>query len=132
DKKNPDVADMERLANSYLYINDYDSAESWFVRVAASPGASKEALLNYAEVLKLKGNYKEAKVQYQKYAEKYGTDNKIGNAIAGADSAIVWMEHPTTHQIHNEGNLNSAQAEFSVFPLKNSVLYAGEPASRLV
>src|SRR5690606_195060 len=70
DTKKPDVADMERLANSYLYINQYDAAEDWFAKVVAMSAASKESLLNYAEVLKLKGKYQEAKVQYQKYAEK--------------------------------------------------------------
>ncbi len=131
DKKNPDIADMERLANSYLYINDYDSAENWFEKVVSSPKASKEALLNYAEVLKLKGKYKEAKEQYQKYAEKFGTAINIEHAIVGADSAIVWMEHPTTHQLKNEETVNTAHAEFGAFPTKDAVWYAGEPNSRV-
>src|SRR5690606_40295755 len=129
DTKKPDVADMERLANSYLYINQYDAAEDWFAKVVATSAASKEALLNYAEVLKLNGKYQEAKGQYQKYAEKYGKDRAIENAIAGTDSARVWIEHPTTYQIRNEETLNSANSEFSAFPTKSTVLYVGEPRS---
>ncbi|NGM62990.1 OmpA family protein [Sphingobacterium sp. SGG-5] len=132
DTKKPDVADMERLANSYLYINQYDAAEDWFAKVVAMSAASKESLLNYAQVLKLKGKYQEAKEQYQKYAEKYGKDSTIRDAIMGVDSALVWMEHPTAYQIHNEETLNSANSEFSAFPTKRTVLYIGELDNRLI
>lgn len=131
DVKNPRVADMERLAESYLYINEYALAENWYARVVQEKDASKEAHLNYAKALKQLGKYADAKTQYQMYMGKYGHSVEIEKEIKGADSALVWMQKPTNHKIQNEASINSAQAEFSLIPTANGVFYAGEPQSGL-
>lgn len=131
DKKNPQTLDMERLAESYYYIKRYDLAENWFSRIVAQSDAGAEVHLKYAEVLKQQGKYPEAKEQYRKYIDKYGSSREVELAIIGADSAAYWMQHPTKHQIKNEQAVNTALAEFGLMPTANGALYATEPNSLL-
>lgn len=131
DVKKPRTIDMERLANSYYYINQYELAENWYARVVEQKDASKDVRLNYADVLKQQGKYAEAKEQYQRYIASHGDQDILSRAILGADSAISWMKNPTKHQLYNEKNINTALAEFGLIPTSGGVLYAGEPNSIL-
>src|SRR5690606_14776324 len=46
DVRNPRIEDMEKLADSYLYIKEYTLAENWYSRVVLESGARPEAHLN--------------------------------------------------------------------------------------
>lgn len=131
DQKKPKTADLERLAESYYYIKQYDLSENWFAKVVELEDASQEAHLKYAAVLKQQGKYPEAKAQYAKYVDKYGKSAEVERAIIGADSATYWMENPSKHQIKNEQDINTALAEFGLIPTANGALYATEPNSLL-
>lgn len=131
DVKKPRTIDLERLADSYYYIKEYELAENWYARVVNQKDASQQARLRYAEVLKQQGKYTEAKTQYREYIKTYGEEKKLLQAIAGADSAVQWMKNPTRHQIKNESYINTSRAEFGITPTSGGVLYAGEPSSLL-
>src|SRR5690606_22874321 len=131
DVKRPKIADMERLAYSYLYIKEYDLAENWYARVVSEEGASEAAHLHYADVLKQQGKYARAKEEYQKYMEKYGESEAIRKAIQGADSAMVWMQSPSLHRLRNEAEINTSRSEFGLVTIGDGALYAGEPSSVL-
>jgi outer membrane protein OmpA-like peptidoglycan-associated protein len=109
-----------------LNINEYALAENWYSRVVREKDASREAHLNYAKALKQLGKYPEAKVQYEMYMGKYGHSVEIQKEITGADSALIWMQKPTYHQIRNEENVNTPLAEFSLVPTAVGIFYAGE------
>ena len=126
DTKKPRLGDLERLAESYLLMNDYESAENWYARVVAHEDSPAQNLLHYGDVLKANGKYAEAKEQLQAYAAATGDQAGVALQIAGCDSALVWMANPTVHKLRNEG-VNTARSEFSVFPLGDHVYYAGEP-----
>src|SRR5690606_33622597 len=71
--------------------------------------------------------YREAKRQLLAYAEETGDADAVSIAIAGCDSAIVWMAAPTVHRLRNEAGVNTSLSEFSAFPAGGDVYYAGEP-----
>ena len=126
DARKPRLQDLERLADSYWQMNDYESAENWYARVVSHEDSPAENLLAYGEVLKVNGKYAEAKEQLQAYADRTGDGNRVAAQLAGCDSAIVWMANPTTHRLRNESAVNSVGSEFSVFPDGDNVYYAGE------
>lgn len=129
-KKDVSTLNMERLAESYMYLNNYDLAENWYAKIVARNDYQEVSLLNYAEVLKQNAKYAEAKVQYQRYAGKYGASSEINLALAGADSALLWIKSPTNHTLKNEEHINTDRAEFGAFPTKkHGVLYTAEPSS---
>ncbi|NGF58059.1 OmpA family protein [Parapedobacter sp. SGR-10] len=128
DIKKPRTSDMERLAESYLYLNRYELAENWYARVVRQPDASREAYLNYAEALKQRGKYTAAKEQYQQYASRYGVSDTVTRAIRGVDSALVWVQNPTNHKLRNERGVNTERADFGYFPTGSGKgLYVTEP-----
>src|SRR5690606_29788312 len=127
DKKKVRTSDMERLAESYLYLKEYELAENWYARIVGTADFSEQSLWNYAEALKQNGKYREAREQYVRYRDKYGSSDRVSLALAGADSAAVWMEHPTLHRIRSEQAVNTDLGNFGVFPTSGGVLYAGEP-----
>lgn len=126
DTSKPRLEDLERLADSYWRMNDYQAAENWYARVVEMEGSTANHHLRYGDVLKANGKYVEAKRQLWKYAEATGNYDAVAVAIAGCDSATVWMADPTTHKLRNE-ELNSSLSEFSVFPQGDLVYYVGEP-----
>jgi len=130
DSKRPRLADLERLADCYAQMKDYEAAENWYARVVAMEGSEAENLLRYAEVLKMNAKYAEAKKQLEAYAAKTGDRSRVSVQLAGCDSALVWMATPTVHRLRNEG-VNTSLSEFSVFPVGDKVYYAGEPDGQM-
>ena len=126
DTRKPRLQDLERLADSYWQMNDYESAENWYARVVGHEESPAEHRLAYGEVLKVNGKYAEAKEQLQAYADLTGDGDRVAIEIAGCDSAIVWMANPTAHRLRNELGVNTAGSEFSVFPDGDQVYYARE------
>ena len=130
DTKKPRLQDLERLADSYLRMNDYESAENWYARVVGQEDSKPESRLTYGQVLKANGKYAEAKKQLEVYASETGDGGRVALQIAGCDSALVWMANPTVHRLRNE-KINTSLAEFSAFPVDGKVYYAGEPEAAM-
>ncbi|SKB95759.1 WD40-like Beta Propeller Repeat [Parapedobacter luteus] len=127
DSRKPRLHDLERLAECYRLMNDYESAENWYARVIQHAESGAGNLLAYGEVLKANGKYAEAKHQLEMYADRTGDKDAVALQLAGCDSAMRWMAHPTSHKLRNERSVNTQYAEFSVFPVGDKVAYAGEP-----
>ena len=131
DSKKPKLSDLERLADCYLKMNDYEAAENWYARVVQFRESKAENLISYGAVLKLNARYAEAKKTLQQYVEKSGDAKRVANELAGCDSALVWMAQPTGYKLKNETQVNTAFAEFGVWPIGNKVYYVGEPDNGL-
>ncbi|MDR6786652.1 outer membrane protein OmpA-like peptidoglycan-associated protein/tetratricopeptide (TPR) repeat protein [Pedobacter africanus] len=127
DTKKPKLTDLERLADCYQKMNDYEAAENWYARVIQDPDSKAENLIKYGAILKSNSRYTEAKKVLKSYADKTGDVKRVTNEIAGCDSALVWMAKPTAHKIKNEAQVNTVLAEFGVFPNGNKILYTAEP-----
>ncbi len=125
--KHPKVADIERVAQGYLYLNEYKQAETWYARAIQTEEHTHEALLGYAEALKQNGKYADAKQQFLEYAAKYDDSEKIQREIAGCDSAMVWMANPLPYHLRNESEVNTDLSEFAAIPTTNGAIYVAEP-----
>lgn len=131
DRQNPRLADLERLAECYWQMNQYEAAENWYARVMVHPQRRASHRLRYGEVLKANGKYVEAKQQLEVYARDTGNREQVSLAIAGCDSAAVWMAHPTGYRLRNEVKVNTGLSEFGAYPVGADVYYVGEPDSLL-
>ncbi|GGH30788.1 OmpA family protein [Sphingobacterium alkalisoli] len=126
DRKRPRTEDMELLAKSHLQINRYDRALNWYTRVVQQADVSPVSLEEYATVLQLNGRYDEAKDHYTQLLQSRTSDPSIVKAIEGVDSAMVWMQHPTGHQLTNLKAINSASSDFGFRPQAGAAIYATE------
>jgi len=131
DIEKPYLHDMENLATCYAKMNRYDEAEIWFARVVLHPKSDPSNMIKYGRILKANAHYLTAKEAFQQYNKKTGKANLVQNDIAGCDSALVWMSHPTNFTLKNESDINTERAEFFVMPLANdsSVYFIGEPSN---
>lgn len=127
EKRNPRLADMEKLASCYEQMNDYEAAEQWYARVVAHDDRTVESLRSYGQVLKANGKYAEARHQFEAYLSQGGSDDGVSGVIAGCDSAIAWMANPTRHHIQNQTAVNTELSEFAVHAADGLVFYTGEP-----
>lgn len=115
------------IANSYNAINNYEKAEEWYGLYLENE-KNQEVEWNYAHVLKTLGRYEDAKIAFEEYGNQYESTADVRNEIAACDSAMTWIQDPTSHLIKNEQGINTALSEFAILPLGEAVLYAGEPS----
>jgi WD40-like Beta Propeller Repeat len=99
---------LERLANSYRYINEYAAAATWYAKLLSRTDAPPEARLYYGDMLKSLGRYAEARANYTQYSQK----DQIVNRIAGCDAAQQWLQQPSTVFVRNEARLNTTGADW--------------------
>jgi outer membrane protein OmpA-like peptidoglycan-associated protein/tetratricopeptide (TPR) repeat protein len=132
DTKRPKIQDIERLADCYLKMNDYSSAENWYAKAIQCMDSKPGNLILYGSVLKSNSKYAEAKNVLLEYVKKTGDSESVTNEIQGCDSAIAWMAKPTGYKIKNEELVNTSLSEFSVYPVGEKFFYAGEPNSKIL
>lgn len=125
-RSEPRIQDMELAGESYYRMRNFELAESWFARTVQHKDHNLQHLLRYADMLKANGKYKEAKAQYQAYAERSGTPAVVQVQIAGCDSALVWIANPSPFLVQNERGVNTAHSEFSVSVIGDQAFFAGE------
>ncbi|WP_257670520.1 OmpA family protein [Parapedobacter tibetensis] len=130
-RRKPRLQDLERLADSYTKMNDYESAEKWYSSVIEHEDSAPENLRHYGQVLKVNGKYEEAKQQLEAYASLAGDRESVARQIAGCDSSMVWIKQPTGHHVQNEAAVNTDLSEFATFPNDGAVYYTGEPGKGL-
>jgi len=112
---------------------DLDIANYWYTKVIAVDNGKKYPLCFYwkAQLLQYKGNYKEAKKWYGKFAKsRKAKSAKYAYYVAksaiqadGCDLAQVLISNPVSYQItHLDTNINSKISEYAAFE-KDSTLY---------
>lgn len=114
------TAVLEKLAASYLGINNYEKSAAWYKVVVTRTDASTGAYLHYGDMLKSTGNYTKAKEIYALYKQKGKTD--VSARVSGSDSSIVWLDNPTTDRVSNFGAVNSPSSEWGAVPAQNNTL----------
>lgn len=112
DKRKPDVQVIERVADCYRQINDYDDAEEWYAKAVDQPKANKTDHYYYAEVLLRNQKFAQAKDQYKLY---YADDPaELNLKLPSCDSAAVWMKRPARYIIKNTTNLNTQYSDWGL------------------
>jgi tetratricopeptide (TPR) repeat protein len=113
---------------------DLDLALRLYVRIAAFDDDRKYPLCYYwiGQILKNKGNYKEAKKWFVKFSKlkikkpKFNFDYYLKKSkleIEACDLAQIWMKNPVGPKLeHLDTNINSKVSEYAAFE-KDSTLY---------
>jgi peptidoglycan-associated lipoprotein len=118
----------ERLATSYHLQSNYKQTESWAALAAGMEKAKPEHVLSYAKALQNNAKYREAKIQYEKYASLKPdlSPSQKSLWLQSCDSAIKWMQNPRNFVLKNEKELNSPQSDWGAFPQNNSIVFASD------
>ena len=111
-KNNTDIRVIERIADCYGNINQYNNAEVWYAQAVANPKANKADRYFYAEVLLRDQKFDLAKEQYKMY---YNDDpGSLAFKLAVCDSAALWIKQPTDYTIQNKKTLNTPYSDWGL------------------
>lgn len=136
ERKNPDVKVVEKLADCYRMMNDYEQAEKWYGKAVADQKAKPMSRYYYAEALQRNKKFDLAKDQYRAYgslikpeemnikpssADQYLPNEsrpvsaeEIAIRIASCDTAALWTSQPKNVLIKNMASLNTKSADWGL------------------
>jgi len=122
--KKLEISRIEKLADCYAQINDFENAIKYYRMATAMSGAKNQDWLYFGDALKAKGNYQEAKIAYSHYSDN--NLQSVKNRIAGCDSAEKWKTHPL-NKIYNIKQLNSNLSDWGAVNYRNqAVLFVSD------
>lgn len=136
ERKNPDVKLVEKLADCYRMMNDYEQSEKWYGKAAENKKAQPMSHYYYAEALQRNKKFDLAKEQYRAYSSllKPGemsikpsgrnadlpnesepvNQDAVNLRIASCDSAALWTNNPKNVLIKNVAALNTKSADWGL------------------
>ncbi|MDB5031161.1 OmpA family protein [Mucilaginibacter sp.] len=115
ERNNPKLQVVERVADCYRLMNNYENAEIWYKKAITYPKASLIDTYYYAETLLHNKNIKEAREQFKLYYDKTSNTTKLKFKQATCDSAEKWMQSPTNaFTIKNEQKYNSKYSDWGL------------------
>jgi len=124
---NPPVAVLERVADCYRLMNNYDQSEQWYARLAGTAGIKPIDILYYAEVLQRNKKLDKAKEQYKRYFSGNNAKDELNTRLAACDSAAIWMKREGNYTITNEKKINSGYDDWGASYLgKTSILFTSD------
>jgi outer membrane protein OmpA-like peptidoglycan-associated protein/outer membrane lipoprotein-sorting protein len=113
-KSQPKLHAVERVAECYRLMNDYDKAEIWYEKAIADPEALMIDHYYYAEMLLRNKKFAQARDEYKLYFE-YENPELLPFKLAVCDSAERWMKTPSTaYTIQNEQKFNSSYSDWGL------------------
>lgn len=110
DKKNEMVY---MVAECYRLINQPEKAELWYRRALKRDFNDPEAVLHYADVLKMNQKYEDARKEYKRYQQLVPDDPRGQEGAMSCDLAIEWLENPTAYEVEEIRIINSRSSDFS-------------------
>jgi outer membrane protein OmpA-like peptidoglycan-associated protein len=114
DKNNNKIQVIERIADCYRLINDYDNSEKWYQKTVGKPDAAAIDAYYYAEALLRNKKFDEAREQYKQYYAKAGNNDELQFKLATCDSAMAWMKSSSLFTIKNEQRFNTNYSEWGL------------------
>ena len=112
DENNPYL--LQKLADSYRLLNDWQAAEPYYARLADMDGTAPVNKLYYAEALRAAKKYSSARVYYLKSQAAFPQDSSIRERIKGMDQMEALEKDNGLYNIQNLKNINSEFTEFGV------------------
>lgn len=120
---NPQVSVLERVADCYRLMNNYEQAEDWYSRLSNTSGINPIDIFYYAEVLLRNKKIDKARDQYRRFFGTGGSKEQLEFKLAVCDSAALWMKAEANYKVTNERKINSVYADWGPFYNGKTGLY---------
>ncbi|GAB3202730.1 outer membrane protein OmpA-like peptidoglycan-associated protein/tetratricopeptide (TPR) repeat protein [Pontibacter aydingkolensis] len=127
-KKDPDLATMQRIADAYRLTRQNQKAEEWYAKVVRLEGHDPMSSYFYAEALRSNGKYEEAKAQYMLWADEMPEkEDKAQELIAACDRAILWLGKPAAAVVEPVASINTnGFSDFSPMQYGNQIIFTSD------
>ncbi len=106
---------LYKQAECYRFTGKFKKAANFYKKAVKAKfnNSNPIAILRYADMLMMVGNYEKALDQYKKYSKKVPTDTKAEKGIKSCEFAINWINNPTRYLISKMDVVNSKNNDFS-------------------
>lgn len=101
------------IAECYRKTNQPNKASLWYSKAIKKNYSDPVVYLHYANMLKMNGNYEEAKVQFKAYKELMPGDSRADDGVKSCDLALQWMKFPNGYTVEEAAFINSKLDDFS-------------------
>lgn len=122
-KENPQ-AEL-RLAECYYHMNHFSEAQKTYATVTGFATFSPVHKLQYAHVLKQKGNYNEARKWYVEYLLDHPKDIAVINELRSCDSLESYKRMMYQYTVRKE-DFNAEGSDFSPTFYKDGIVFCSE------
>ncbi len=127
-RKKPSLEVAQKLANAYRFVNNLDAAEAAYAKVLTFTGSDPINYVYYADILKQKAKFAQAKQSYLLYGQR--VPEKADFALKQANNCDVaeqWLQNPDfSFVIENESAFNSDKSDFSPVVFNNGFLFVSD------
>lgn len=123
-KKEPAMSTVSRrrLAESYKITGDFKKAEEQYAAVNSADGRTAEDLYQYAQLLKMNGNYTEAMHQMEQYVQLKPGDSRAQLYNENKNYYEVFLQDKGRFRIKNMA-INSPEQDFGVTYIGSKIIY---------
>ncbi len=95
------------IGECYRNIGNAQQASMWYSKAISKEYENPIAILYYADMLKMLGEYAEAKTQYSNYKELVPNDSRGKDGMLACDLAMEWIDFPTGYVVEEMKFFNS-------------------------
>lgn len=114
ERSNADALTIERVADCYRLMGDYNNAEEWYAKSVSYGEARPIDHFYYAEILLRNKKFKDAREQYKQYFQLENAE-QLPFKLASVDSAEKWTKNPSNaFTVHNQKKLNSKYSDWGL------------------
>ncbi|MBN1118286.1 MAG: OmpA family protein [Bacteroidales bacterium] len=111
--KNEKTRIIYTIAECYRKTNQPSKAALWYSKAIKKNYSDPLIYLHYADMLKMLGDYEEAKIQYQAYKELLPGDSRADDGILSCDQSMEWLEFPNGYTVEEASFFNSRSDDFN-------------------
>jgi peptidoglycan-associated lipoprotein len=101
------------IGECYRNIDNPKQAAMWYSKALSKDFEDPIAVLYYADMLKMIGEYDEAKKQYSNYKELVPGDSRGADGMLSCDLSLEWIEFPSGYVVEEMKFFNSKMNDFS-------------------
>ena len=131
--KNTDNAEaLEKLANSYRLIKQYQQAEIYYARLIKLPNIPPIDYFYYGMVLKNNGKIDEAKEQFKLYTNSAPNDKVAELSVSSCDEIKLWISKTKQFEVALVPEINSVHSDFSPVYYRNQMVFVSERTKDMV
>lgn len=112
-----------RLGDCYAALNEPTEAIQWYRKAAESGSADPKTILAYADLLKSRARYRDAKYWYEQYGSATGDYKRANLMSQSCDDAEEMRKNPDKYTIQRLG-LSSAYDEFSAVRYRKGIAFS--------
>ncbi|MFY9307592.1 MAG: OmpA family protein [Bacteroidia bacterium] len=125
-KKGENAEALEKVANCYMLIRDYENARAKYEKLMALNTAQPLNHLYYGFVLKGLKKYDEAKEEFKKYAEAFPDDKKAPLLIKSCEDVRALSKKAKQFDIATIPGINSEVSEFAPVVLDDKLVFISD------